>query len=267
MSTCAACPSGKFSNEAGKTVCEVCGISAVVRHTGHAAGSASSLRAGHAAPGAGSHHPAHDNGATHLHAGTGCTSCTTPSCDDWEFLFDCRCSACPGEYPAGREPSMSQECECSDCGIGSSRPDNTELFCTLCPPGTHQASNGMATCDPCAAGQYSQETGRSMCTDCDAGTYSTAPGAVSAAACLACDPGKYSSSTGSDAETACQACPDHSGNNPAGSTSLASCKCNAGWAGAGGGPVCAVCPAGKISNTTGAVFCQRNVTRTCTPCP
>ena len=168
---------------------------------------------------------------------------------------------------AGREPSMSQECECSDCGIGSSRPDNTELFCTLCPPGTHQASNGMATCDPCAAGQYSQETGRSMCTDCDAGTYSTAPGAVSAAACLACDPGKYSSSTGSDAETACQACPDHSGNNPAGSTSLASCKCNAGWAGAGGGPVCAVCPAGKISNTTGAVFCQRNVTRTCTPCP
>ena len=149
LSTCAACPSGKFSEEAGESVCQSCSVGGFspVRHTGHATGSASSLRARHAVPGAESQHPARDSGATQLRAGTGCTSCTTPRCEDWEFLFDCECSACPGECPAGREPSMSQECQCSDCAIDSSRPDNTAMFCTLCPPGKHQTRSGMATCN------------------------------------------------------------------------------------------------------------------------
>ncbi len=120
---------------------------------------------------------------------------------------------------------------------------------------------------PCAAGTYSNATGASSfstCLACSTGTYSMA----GSSSCSTCPEGYYSPNTTSciacyagsynadSASTTCNLCPAGKYSNTLGAVSALTCiDCPLGTFSLSGSSMCTLCPPGSYSNVTASSAC------------
>lgn len=229
-SSCADCPSGKFSSTLNATSVDFC------------------LEC---APG------------KYSHAGLAeCISCPSDSTspESSRVVQDCECVA--GFTGPNGGP-------CIKCEAGKFKTDVGNHSCSLCYPGKYSVAIGSTTnssCKDCVAGTYSH-AGASDCVTCP--EHSTSPVAserIEACECVAgftgpdagpctqCAIGKYKTDVGSHE---CTACPDNSTTTTLNNTDISGCVCMPRYTKSGS--KCVFCAAGKYKNSVG--------NHTCTTCP
>jgi len=150
-----------------------------------------------------------------------------------------RCHADAQTAPPGRtNASAPQDCRCN-AGFAHRARDDYHT-------GEAVADNA---CYACAPGHYSAVAGALQCSPCGRGFFSVEHAAAAASACAACANDTFSPG----GERECARCPAHA-QAPAGSGGASDCRCNAGYAGADGGP-CAPCPPGSAKPGPGPADC------------
>jgi hypothetical protein len=144
------------------------------------------------------------------------------------------CTQCSeGEYADEKGLTWCKTCPSGKTSVSASTALSN---CTECPTGTHMENSA---CAACPQGRYNDENGQSFCKDCDYGKYSNETGQASDTTCLVCPIGK--STFGETMAVECSNCPSGYVND-ANETQL-------GWHGGNWSDYCALCPAGKYSDS------------------
>ena len=196
------------------------------------------------------------------------------------------CTRCPAHTSSPAGSNNVSQCVCTP---GYTGPDGRE--CLACPLGTFKQANGSSPCLLCEPGKYSttpSASDESACALCPANSFSRLAGSQhitnctcnrgfsgpdggecvpcspgrfktvnGTSPCLPCPNGTYSFSVAATSNSTCNACPPHSFSGQGASTQ-ASCECDAGYAGANGGP-CLPCAPGLFKKSSGSAWCM--------PCP
>lgn len=282
---CAACPTGRYQDEAKKQSCKAC-----PSHSESGTGSAHLSEChciqgytrgtnGHGAAvcrpcAAGTYKASISNEA--------CTPCgdnTTQPLPGRISAASCLCA--PGFY-GGTAPHC-RECEpgtfadvagshaCTGCGPhADSPPRSTSRADCTCKAGT-SGTDGF--CAPCATGTYANGTGARTCTPCGPMATTAGPGASSRDECIcvagyapdgdgngtcsACGPGTFKPAAGNHA---CEECPAHSTHSLSAQMSQEACLCDPGFRhqpGSSGDSWCVECGADNYAASRGSSVCTR----------
>lgn len=232
------------------------------------------------------------NNKTGLTSSAECQSClpgTYNGITNASVCLDC----ISGTYTSGLEEIICKNCElgkyqnqnkqtiCISCipgKYGASTGMNAENQCELCTKGTYSTGTGMINilnCSNCGSGKYGTTSGlnnETLCELCKPGTFSTVLGANSSTTCtncsagtyqekfaqntcIKCASGLYSAIIASKNMTDCLSCPLYTQTYQDGAGSSDQCKCNTGYSGLNGGPICSACPPGYYQNQTGQANC------------
>ena len=250
LSTCQACPVGRFSVSGSN--CQICPAGTYNNTAGRAD---SCIKC---------------PGGT-FSTSTGATASTTcQNCLAGRFSGDgaTACSFCP----AGTYNNTAGRASCTDCPLGTF--SNTEgatvsTTCIECLPGRYSDVLGAKSCKLCPIGTYNDQTGRTSslsCLTCPMGTYSNSTGATSCSRCLA---GSYSASTGATSSTTCLSCPVGTYSTTQGARLISDClACPAGtFSNTERQQSCTQCPAGTYTAATGRTACTQCPAGTFSPLP
>jgi hypothetical protein len=283
--SCQPCPAGQFAHAGGAIACLLCGNNTYAPPPGGATACLDCPTGGSAARGS----------AACSCGGETCTECPAREVTTEPTGGQCVCitghtregGVC-APCPPGSAKGSSGDGACSACGNGTHAPNASASECTTNPSGFSTSQDGTryvcaagsfvagATCEFCAPGGYQPHAGHTACLNCSAGTWLSAPGAASASSCIACGPGTFSAAVGARNASVCRpcpagsypratpgasardcaACPLHARGGLAGIAGPGECKCEPGFAGPRGGPVCTRCaPGATTMATAGASLC------------
>lgn len=246
--TCALCPPGMYSMQAGATSCFACMLGSYADRAGMSQCILSGMGAFVARPGQSSSLSCTQGTFQFVGGSSSCVSCSAGLYQS--SVGATVCDLCqPGFFYSGGPSGASV---CHACVAGSYASMEGATVCLLCSAGMFQDVPAATVCSLCRAGTMQDRVGGSSCRVCQAGTYQKYD---SMTTCIACYSGAYQSQPGG---TACASCPAGTLLANSGGIWLSECKhCAAGaYASSPGSSSCDECPHGSFSQIVGQTACE-----------
>lgn len=229
--TCALCPAGTYSMQAGATGCFACMLGSYADREGMSQCVLSGMgefvpRAGQSAcmlcrpgsfqyvGGSSSCASCEQGSYQSAYGSTLCQSCVSGSYQ--AVAGGAACLACvSGSYSSSAGSTVCNRCSvgsfqrsvyataCTPCQAGFMQPVPGMGECLPCQSGTFQSSEGATACTLCYNGTFQKSSGATLCEACPTGKHLAHPGGSSPLDCIDCDSGSYTPALGS---SACMAC-------------------------------------------------------------
>ena len=254
---CLSCPSGRYQDKEGKSVCNKCVKGTYQDEEGRLECKTCGLGRFQGLIGK---HDCDVCPTGRYGAETGlaeCVACAPGTYQDQ--VGSTACLACPINHMQDQEGAL----ECMQCPTGTYQPQTGQTNCDGCNPGTRTIeTNGVITCEdcpvgmynplvsqyectPCGLGRYGAETGLASCTMCNAYSYNMLEGQTS---CIPCPNGQKASLT----RTSCETC------EPGTIFDGTICKpCEKGSFAREGAATCLKCGFGTYSDIEGIPECKK----------
>lgn len=244
--TCALCPRGMYSMQAGATVCFACMRGSFADHEGMSQCVLSGM--GDFVPNVGQNQsfPCSPGSFQYIGGSSSCLSCRSGSFQRSYGATVCEMCA------AGTFQPEDGGSVCHQCGAGSYSLVEGGTVCSLCPVGSFQPELGATDCTICQAGSVQPNPGRVSCLSCQGGSFQPSVGMT---ACMLCSNGTFQASSGA---SGCVACPMGTYLTASGASSPEKCvDCNAGtYSTIAGSALCLACAAGSFTSVAGMTVCD-----------
>lgn len=240
--SCTLCPAGKYSMQAGATLCFACMAGSFTNQPGMSQCTLSGL--GEFVPKAGCVNASACSPGTFQYVG-GSSACL--SCPIGSFQPSQGASFCVN-CALGMFQSEVGQSSCSLCDVGMFVDQVGQTSCTLCPIGSIENSTGSMACRECSPGTYQPHMGESTCLPCYAGS---SQGLVGADRCQLCAVGEFQSGLEG---SSCLLCPNGTFSSVSGTSECEKCPVGA-YSTAQGASACVSCAPGRYSDSEGQVLC------------